>query len=42
MNPVLPAARISAGFMGHSFALGADGLESGVDVLSGLVVFFLV
>ncbi len=26
--------------VGHSFGLVADGLESGADVLSGLVVFF--
>src|ERR1700678_4729125 len=36
----LSAAKISAGAVGHSFALLADGLESGADVLSGLVVFF--
>src|SRR5258708_30417119 len=36
----LSVTKISAGFVGHSFALVADGLESGADVLSGLVVFF--
>ena len=40
VNLGLSAAKISAGIMGHSFALVADGLESGADVLSGLVVFF--
>jgi cation diffusion facilitator family transporter len=34
------AAKISAGIVGRSFALVADGLESGADVLNGLVVFF--
>jgi divalent metal cation (Fe/Co/Zn/Cd) transporter len=32
-NLGLSAAKISAGFVGHSFALVADGLESGADVL---------
>ena len=40
MNLCFSAAKISAGAVGHSFALVADGLESGADVLSGLVVFF--
>jgi len=40
VNLGLSAAKISAGAVGHSFALVADGLESGADVLSGLVVFF--
>ena len=40
VNLGLSAAKISAGAVGHSFALLADGLESGADVLSGLVVFF--
>jgi divalent metal cation (Fe/Co/Zn/Cd) transporter len=39
VNLGLSAAKISAGAVGHSFALLADGLESGADVLSGLVVF---
>jgi cation diffusion facilitator family transporter len=39
-NLGLSAAKISAGLVGHSFALVADGLGSGADVLSGLVVFF--
>jgi cation diffusion facilitator family transporter len=39
-NLGLSATKISAGMVGHSFALVADGLESGADVLSGLVVFF--
>jgi hypothetical protein len=39
-NPGLSATKISAGMVGDSFALVADGLESGADVLSGLVVFF--
>jgi len=40
VNLVLSAAKISAGFVGRSFAPVADGLESGADVLSGLVVYF--
>jgi cation diffusion facilitator family transporter len=40
VNLGLSATKISAGAVGHSFALVADGLESGADVLSGLVVFF--
>ncbi len=40
VNLGLSAAKISTGFVGHSFALVADGLESSADVLSGLVVFF--
>jgi cation diffusion facilitator family transporter len=40
VNLGLSVAKISAGIVGHSFALVADGLESGADVLSGLVVFF--
>jgi divalent metal cation (Fe/Co/Zn/Cd) transporter len=39
VNLGLSAAKISAGFVGHSFALVADGLESSANVLSGLVVF---
>jgi divalent metal cation (Fe/Co/Zn/Cd) transporter len=31
----LSATKISAGEVGHSFALVADGLESAADVLSG-------
>jgi cation diffusion facilitator family transporter len=40
VNLGLSVTKISAGAVGHSFALVADGLESGADVLSGLVVFF--
>jgi divalent metal cation (Fe/Co/Zn/Cd) transporter len=40
VNLGLSATKISVGLVGHSFALVADGLESGADVLSGLVVFF--
>jgi cation diffusion facilitator family transporter len=36
----LSTTKILGGMVGHSFALVADGLESGADVLSGLVVFF--
>ena len=38
VNLGLSVSKISAGTLGHSFALVADGLESGADVLSGLVV----
>jgi cation diffusion facilitator family transporter len=40
VNLGLSVTKISAGVVGHSFALVADGLESGADVLSGLAVFF--
>ena len=40
VNLGLSVTKISAGIAGHSFALVADGLESGADVLSGLAVFF--
>jgi hypothetical protein len=40
VNLGLSITKISAGMVGHSFALVADGLESGADVLSGFVVFF--
>jgi cation diffusion facilitator family transporter len=40
VNLGLSVTKISTGIVGHSFALVADGLESGADVLSGLVVFF--
>ena len=40
VNLGLSATKISAGAADHSFALVADGLESGADFLSGLVVFF--
>jgi len=39
VNLGLSVSKISAGILGHSFALAADGLESGADVLSGLAVF---
>jgi cation diffusion facilitator family transporter len=40
VNTGLGLAKCSAGFLGNSFALVADGLESITDVLSGLVVYF--
>ena len=40
VNFCLAATKCTAGILGHSFALVADGLESSADVLSGLVVFF--
>jgi cation diffusion facilitator family transporter len=40
VNLVLGLAKCSAGWLGNSFALVADGLESITDVLSGLVVYF--
>lgn len=40
VNFGLAVTKCSAGLLGHSFALVADGLESGADVLSGLVVLF--
>ena len=40
VNLGLGLAKCSAGLLGNSFALVADGLESITDVLSGLVVYF--
>lgn len=40
VNLALALTKCTAGLIGHSFALVADGLESGADVLSGLVVLF--
>jgi cation diffusion facilitator family transporter len=39
VNLGLAVAKSSAGLLGHSFALVADGLESLADVFSGLVVY---
>jgi cation diffusion facilitator family transporter len=38
-NVALAAGKITAGFVGHSYALIADGLESLADVFSSLVVY---
>jgi cation diffusion facilitator family transporter len=40
INLGLGLVKCSAGFLGNSFALVADGLESITDVLSGFVVYF--
>ena len=40
VNLGLALTKCNAGFLGHSFALVADGLESAADVISGLVVLF--
>jgi cation diffusion facilitator family transporter len=40
VNLALALAKCSAGLLGQSFALVADGVESLSDVLSGLVVYF--
>ena len=40
INFALALTKVSAGLLGHSFALVADGLESSADVLSGLAVYF--
>ena len=40
MNVGLALVKCSAGLLGNSFALVADGLESVTDVFSGLVVYF--
>lgn len=40
VNVGLALTKCSAGLLGHSFALVADGLESIADVFSGLVVYF--
>lgn len=40
VNFGLSLTKCTAGLLGHSFALVADGLESAADVISGLVVLF--
>jgi cation diffusion facilitator family transporter len=40
VNIGLALIKCSAGLLGHSFALVADGLESVTDVFSGLIVYF--
>jgi cation diffusion facilitator family transporter len=40
VNLVLALTKSTAGLLGNSFALVADGLESLTDVFSGLVVYF--
>jgi cation diffusion facilitator family transporter len=40
VNLGLALTKCSAGFLGNSFALIADGLESAADVITGLVVYF--
>src|SRR3984893_18264663 len=39
-NLVLASFKCAAGYLGHSFALVADGVESFSDVVSSTVVFF--
>lgn len=39
VNTVLAVAKITAGLIGHSYALIADGLESTLDIFSSLVVY---
>jgi divalent metal cation (Fe/Co/Zn/Cd) transporter len=39
VNLFLALTKCTAGFLGHSFALIADGLESAADVITGLVVY---
>jgi cation diffusion facilitator family transporter len=40
LNSVLAAAKVTAGVLGHSFALVADGIESLADVFSSVIVYF--
>lgn len=40
INGVLVVVKATAGVLGHSYALVADAIESGSDVISSLVVFF--
>ena len=40
VNFSLALIKVATGLIGHSFALVADGLESGADVLSGMAVLF--
>ena len=39
MNAALAAVKILTGVFGHSYALIADGMESGLDVASSLVIW---
>ena len=39
VNVVLSTAKFAAGVLGHSYALIADGMESGLDVASSLVIW---
>jgi len=39
VNTILAAVKISAGLVGHSYALIADGLESTLDIISSLVIW---
>lgn len=39
VNVVLSTAKVGAGILGHSYALVADGMESGLDVASSLVIW---
>ncbi len=39
VNVVLSAVKILAGIFGHSYALIADGIESGLDIVSSLVIW---
>ncbi len=39
VNVVLSAVKISAGILGHSYALIADGIESSLDIVSSLVIW---
>lgn len=40
LNSVLAAGKVTAGVLGHSFALVADGIESLADVFSSVIVYF--
>jgi cation diffusion facilitator family transporter len=40
VNLLLVTGKATAGILGHSYALIADAIESGTDVLSSIVVFF--
>jgi cation diffusion facilitator family transporter len=39
VNTVLAAIKITAGVMGHAYALIADGLESSLDIVSSMVIW---
>ncbi len=39
VNVVLSSVKVGAGVLGHSYALVADGMESGLDVASSLVIW---
>ena len=40
LNAALAASKITAGILGHSFALVTDGIESAADIFTSVIVYF--